>query len=49
MNYEKPAVVDFGDLVELTRASGIIGSPDGVGFTLQVNVGPIGVSAGVLP
>ena len=49
MNYEKPAVVDFGDLVELTRASGVLGSPDGIGFTVNVTVGPIGASIGVLP
>lgn len=50
MNYEKPAVVDFGDLVGLTRASGVLGGPDGAGYTVQVNVGDIvGVSLGVLP
>jgi hypothetical protein len=49
MNYEKPSVTDFGDLVELTQGTGQIGASDGLGFTLQINVGPIAASIGVLP
>jgi hypothetical protein len=50
MDYEKPEVVDFGDLLELTAAAGIVGSEDGVGKTVQAGVGGIvEVSVGVLP
>lgn len=48
--YEKPEVVDFGSLVELTAASGVVGSEDGVGKTVQAGVGGLGsVSLGLLP
>jgi hypothetical protein len=47
--YEKPQVVDYGDLLTLTAASGIQGSEDGVGKTIQAGVGGTGgVSVGVL-
>ncbi len=50
MQYEKPQVVDYGDLVELTAAAGALISEDGVGKTVQVGVGDIiDVSIGVLP
>lgn len=41
MSYEKPQVVDYGDLQEMTQATGILGAPDGTGFTIQVVVDPI--------
>ena len=49
MNYEKPSVTDFGDLVELTQGSGQIGASDGIGFTIQANIGPTTLSVGILP
>ena len=48
MSYEKPQVVDYGDLRSLTLATGSIGTEDGVGKTVQVNVDPVlEVSVGV--
>jgi hypothetical protein len=29
MNYEKPTIVDLGDLLEMTQALGISGTEDG--------------------
>jgi hypothetical protein len=50
MNYEKPQVVDYGDLVELTAAAGALLSEDGIGKTVQVGVGDIiDVSVGLFP
>ena len=50
MDYVKPEVVDYGDLVELTAAAGSLGSEDGTGKTIQAGVGDvIGVSVGILP
>lgn len=50
MEYEKPQVVDYGDLVELTAAAGAAISEDGVGKTVQVGVGDvIEISIGILP
>ena len=41
MDYEKPEVVDFGDIVELTAAAGSIGSEDGVERTAVLEAGDI--------
>ena len=41
MSYEKPQVVDLGDLQDMTQATGVIGTEDGVGKTIQVGVPPI--------
>lgn len=50
MNYEKPTVVDFGDLVDMTLATGQVGSEDGAGKTVQAGVGGVvEVSIGILP
>jgi hypothetical protein len=50
MDYEKPEVVDFGDLLQLTAAQGSIGTEDGVGKTIQAGVGGIvSASIGLLP
>jgi hypothetical protein len=50
MHYEKPEVVDFGDIVQLTAAAGSIGAEDGVGKTVQIGVGGvISTSIGLLP
>jgi len=50
VDYVKPEVVDYGDLVELTAAAGSIGSEDGTGKTIQAGVGGVvDVSVGVLP
>lgn len=48
MTYEKPQVVDYGDLLALTAAQGVVGTEDGVGKTVQAGVGGVaGVSVGV--
>lgn len=48
MDYEKPQVSDYGDLLTLTAAQGTIGSEDGIGKTIQGGVGGVaGVSVGV--
>jgi hypothetical protein len=48
--YEKPQISDYGDLLELTAASGVAGTEDGVGKTVQAGVGGVvEVSVGVLP
>ena len=50
MDYEKPEVVDFGDLLELTAAAGSIGTEDGAGKTIKVGVGGVvSASIGLLP
>ncbi len=41
MSYEKPQVVDYGDLQTLTLAQGALGAEDGVGKTIQVVVDPV--------
>jgi hypothetical protein len=48
--YEPPRLTDYGDLIELTLASGTIGSEDGIGKTVQAGIGGVGgVSIGVFP
>ena len=48
--YETPRIADLGDLKALTQATGQIGSPDGIGFTIQASVGDvIDVSVGIFP
>lgn len=42
MSYEEPEIRDYGDLVEMTRASGVLGSEDGAGKAVYVVVDPIG-------
>jgi hypothetical protein len=50
VHYEKPYISDYGDLLELTAASGVVGSEDGIGKTVQGGVGGVvEVSVGVLP
>lgn len=50
MTYTTPTVSDLGKLEDMTQASGQIGSPDGVGFTVQVGVGGVAeLSVGVFP
>jgi hypothetical protein len=44
--YEKPVIVDYGDLVELTEATGLIGAEDGSGKRVHALVE---VSLAVLP
>ena len=41
LSYEKPQVVDYGDLQDMTQATGTLGAPDGIGFTIQVTVDPV--------
>ena len=50
MNYEKPQIVDYGDLLTLTASQGSIGTEDGAAGqkTIQAGVGGVaGVSVGV--
>lgn len=50
MTYTAPIVNDLGDLRDLTLASGVVGTEDGVGKTVQAGVGDVAeVSVGVLP
>ena len=49
MEYTAPKVVDYGDLAKMTLATGQVGTEDGVGKTVVAEVGPVGVSVGVLP
>jgi len=50
MVYEQPVISDFGDLLDLTAASGLTNVEDGVGKRIQAGVGGVvGVSVGVLP
>ena len=41
MKYEEPKIRDYGDLLDVTRASGTIGGEDGAGKAVQVTVDPI--------
>ena len=36
-SYEKPAVVDYGSLVELTATNGVIDAEDGIGKVLHTD------------
>lgn len=50
MDYEKPTVEDYGDLLQLTAGAGSLGSEDGVAKTVQAGVGDaVELSVGVLP
>ncbi len=49
MEYKAPKVVDYGDLVNMTLASGVAGTEDGAGKTIQGSVGPVDLSVGVFP
>ncbi len=50
MDYEKPEVVDYGDLLELTAASGVAGVEDGMGKRISAGVGGVvEASVGILP
>jgi hypothetical protein len=41
MSYESPEIRDYGDLLEITAASGILGSEDGAGKVVSGGVDPI--------
>jgi len=50
MEYEKPEIVDFGDLLELTAGGQIGGDEDGGTKVIKVGVGGlISASIGILP
>lgn len=50
MSYEQPKVTDYGDLLDLTAASGAVGGEDGAGKSVQVVVDPIAqVTVQLLP
>jgi hypothetical protein len=41
LKYEEPVIRDYGALIEITRASGVVGGEDGVGKAIHVVVDPI--------
>lgn len=41
MKYEEPEIQDYGDLLDVTRASGAVGGEDGAGKSVQIIVDPI--------
>ena len=41
MKYEEPEIRDYGDLLDVTRASGAVGGEDGAGKSVQVVVDPL--------
>ena len=41
LKYEEPVIRDYGDLIEITRASGQIGGEDGVGKAVNIVVDPV--------
>jgi hypothetical protein len=50
MNYIAPKLTDHGDLLELTAASGLLVTEDGVGKVVSVEIDPIvGLTLQVLP
>jgi hypothetical protein len=50
LRYDSPEISDLGTLLELTLASGVLGSEDGTGKTVQGGVDDVvEVSIGVLP
>lgn len=50
MTYEEPVVQDYGDLLDVTRASGALGGEDGAGKSVQVDANPVAqLTVQVLP
>jgi hypothetical protein len=50
MDYEKPEVVDFGDLLELTAGGVLGGNEDGGTKVIKLGVGGLlSASLGILP
>jgi hypothetical protein len=41
MEYEAPEVRDYGDLLQLTAASGTFGNEDGTGKVVSVHADPL--------
>lgn len=41
VKYEEPEIRDYGNLLEVTRASGAVGGEDGAGKSIQIVVDPI--------
>jgi hypothetical protein len=41
LKYEEPKIRDYGDLLDVTRASGAVGGEDGAGKSIQVTVDPL--------
>jgi hypothetical protein len=44
MEYVTPVIVDYGDITELTRASGMAGVEDGAGKAIAIGDGLISVA-----
>lgn len=50
VQWTPPALVDYGDLVTITAAAGVLGSEDGAGKAVTVDVNPVAqVTLQVLP
>ena len=50
LKYEEPEVRDYGDLLDVTRATGSIGTEDGAGKVIQAGVDPVvEVTVGIFP
>jgi len=50
LKYEEPEVRDYGDLLDVTRAAGTIGTEDGAGKVIQAGVDPVvEVTVGIFP
>ena len=41
MSYEQPQISDYGDLLDITAASGAVGAEDGAGKSISVDANPI--------
>lgn len=41
LKYEEPEIRDFGDLLDVTRASGAVDGEDDAGKSIQVGVDPL--------
>ena len=50
MGYEQPTISDYGDLLDITAASGAVGAEDGAGKSTSVDANPIAqVTVQLLP
>ena len=41
MSYEQPQIRDYGDLLDMTAATGAVGGEDGAGKSISVDANPI--------
>ena len=45
LKYEEPVIRDYGEVLEITRASGVLGAEDEVGKAVTIVVDPIAEAA----